>query len=260
MFDEPSSPAGRPAALVTGAAVRLGRAVALALAQAGYDIALHYHHSAGPAAQTVAELRTLGVASAAFPLDLQQVESIPTFLHEVRAAFPGLTLLVNSASSYTQATIADTTPAIFDAQLAVNLRAPFFLLQAFARQVGRGQVINILDNKIGFNQFHYAAYLLAKKALVELTKMAALEFAPAIRVNGVAPGVVLPAETRSPAYLQWRIQGIPLQMQGDVAHITQAIMSLIHNPFITGQVLVVDGGESLAHVGQNAAQFDPSGV
>ncbi len=260
MSDEHPSPADRPAALVTGAAVRLGRAIALSLAQAGYAIALHYHHSADQAAQTVAEIRAVGVASAAFQLDLRDVNAIPAFLQEVRAAFPGLTLLVNSASAYTQAAIAATTPSIFDSQFDVNLRAPFFLLQAFAAQVGRGQVINIIDNKIGFNQFQYAAYLLAKKALVELTKMAALEFAPAIRVNGVAPGVVLPAESRSPAYIQWRIQGIPLQQQGDVAYITQALLSLINNPFITGQILVVDGGESLAHVGQNAAQFDPSQV
>jgi NAD(P)-dependent dehydrogenase (short-subunit alcohol dehydrogenase family) len=255
-----SSGAARPAALVTGSAVRLGRAIAIALAQNGYDIALHYRSSADQAETTAAEIRALGASCVAFQADLADAESIPTLLSEVTATFPDLDLLVNSASAYTQATIADTTPEIFDTQFGVNLRAPFFLTQAFARTVERGQVINIIDNKISFNQFEYAAYLLAKKGLVELTKMAALEFAPAIRVNGVAPGVVLPASSRSEEYVQWRIQGIPLRMQGDVAHITGAILSLLDNPFITGQILVVDGGESLTNVGQNAAQFDQDKV
>ena len=126
--------------------------------------------------------------------------------------------------------------------------------------MAQGQVINIIDNKISFNQYEYAAYLLAKKTLVELTRMSALEFAPAIRVNGVAPGVVLPATTRSPEYVAWRVSGIPLQRQGGSEHITAAVLSLMANEFVTGQILVVDGGEGLANVGQNAAQFDQDKV
>ena len=173
---------------------------------------------------------------------------------------PHLRVLVNSASAYTQATIARTTAAIFDEQFNINLRAPFFLTQAFAEQVEQGHVINIIDNKIAFNQYEYAAYLLAKKTLVEFTRMAALEFAPRIAVNGVAPGVVLPAGTRSEEYIAWRIQGIPLRRQGSTEDITGAILYLLGSRFVTGQVLVVDGGESLTNVGQNAAQFDQDKV
>jgi NAD(P)-dependent dehydrogenase (short-subunit alcohol dehydrogenase family) len=176
------------------------------------------------------------------------------------AALPNLAVLVNSASAYTQAPIAQTTAAVFDQQFAVNLRAPFFLTQAFAQQVGRGHVVNIVDNKIAFNQFAYAAYLLAKKALVEFTRMAALEFAPHVAVNGVAPGVVLPAVTRSPAYIAWRVSGIPLRRQGDTDDVTRAILYLLGTRFVTGQVLLVDGGESLTNTGQHAAQFDPDRV
>lgn len=249
----------RPAAIVTGGAVRMGRAIALALADAGYDIALHYNSSAGPAETTAGEIRARGVDCKTFPLDLSQVDTFARMLSAVLAAFPRLSVLVNNASSYDQAPIASTDVAMFDTQFAVNLRAPFFLTQQFAALVRRGNVVNILDNKIGFHQYKYAAYLLSKKALAEFTVMAALEFAPDLRVNAVAPGVVLPATTRSPAYVAWRVQGIPLQMQGSPAHIAQAVLSLIDNPFVTGQVLTVDGGENKAYTGQNAADF-PGGA
>jgi len=250
-----NDPTARQAALVTGGAVRLGRAIALALARQGFDIALHYHSSQAAAERTRAEIEQLGVACQIFQQDLARADRLAGLLASVRERFPGLTVLVNSASGYGQAAIRETTPELFDAQLAVNLRAPFFLTQAFARPGQRGNVINILDNKIGFNQYQYAAYLLAKKSLAEFTRMAALEFAPDIRVNGVAPGVVLPAKSRTQAYIDWRVQGIPLKMQGDTAHITRTISYILENDFVTGQIFVVDGGESVAHVGQNAADY-----
>jgi NAD(P)-dependent dehydrogenase (short-subunit alcohol dehydrogenase family) len=250
----------RPGALVTGGAVRLGRAIALALAGAGYDIALHYGRSAEAAEATAAEIRALGVACHPLSVDLADVAALPGLVEGARAALPNLSVLVNSASAYGQATIAATTAELFDQQLAVNLRAPFFLTQAFAAQLGAGHVINIIDNKVGFNQFQYAAYLLAKKSLVEFTRMAAVELAPNVRVNGVAPGVVLPAGTRSPEYIAWRVSGIPLRRQGETGDITGAILYLLGSAFVTGQILTVDGGEALANVGQNAAQFDPSKV
>lgn len=250
----------RPAALITGSAIRLGKAIALALAEQQYDIALHYHSSEAAAGQTAAEIRALGVACETFQQDLRQAAEFDPFLKRVTDRFPRLAVLVNSASAYESGTIAETAVETFDTQFAVNLRAPFFLMQAFGRYVSEGSMINIIDNKIGFNQFEYAAYLLAKKGLVELTKMAALEFAPHMRVNGVAPGVVLPAKSRSDAYVQWRIEGIPLRMQGETSHITQAILALLNNRFMTGQILTVDGGEMLTNTGRNATQFDPDKV
>lgn len=246
----------RPAALVTGSGVRLGKAIALDLARAGYDIAVHYNSSAEPAQETVAEIQAMGLKAEAFQFDLLRVEDSAEFMATVHAAFPNLNTLVNSASAYTQATISDTTPDIFASQFNVNLRAPFFLTQAFAAQVGQGNVINIIDNKIGFNQSEYAAYLMTKNGLAGFTKMAALEYAPHIRVNGVAPGVVLPATSRSDEYVQWRVDAIPLKRKGNPGHITQAVLSLLNNDFMTGQILVVDGGESLDNAGRNAAQFD----
>ena len=118
-----------------------------------------------------------------------------------------------------------------------------------------GNIINILDNKIEFNQPQYAAYVLTKKALAEFTKLAALEFAPDIRVNGVAPGVVLPAGSRSKEYIDWRVQAIPLKKQGKTRNITDALLHLLDNDFISGQILVVDGGESITNEGLNAGAY-----
>lgn len=250
----------RPAALITGGAVRLGRAIALALAAAGYDIALHFGRSAEAAEETAQAIRARGVACSLHQRDLADAAGLPGLVTQAREALPGLRVLVNSASAYVQATIAETTADIFDQQLAVNLRAPLFLTQAFAEQIGQGHVINVIDNKVAFNQFQYAAYLLAKKALAELTHMAAVEFAPGLQVNGVAPGVVLPASTRSPEYIAWRVSGIPLRRQGTTDDVTAAILYLLGSRFITGQILTVDGGEALTNIGQNAAQFDPSNV
>lgn len=250
----------KQAALVTGGAIRLGKAIALDLARHGFDIALHYNRSAGPAEETAAEIRALGVECATFAFDLGRNEGFDAFMQEVIARFPHLALLVNSASGYVQASISETQMADFDQQFAVNLRAPFFLTQAYGHYCGQGNIINIIDNKIAFNQNAYAAYLLTKKALAELTKMSALEWAPAIRVNGVAPGVTLPAGSRSEEYIEWRKQGIPLKMQGSTSNISQAILSLIHNNFISGQILVVDGAESITNVGQHAGAYDQTKV
>lgn len=246
----------RPAALVTGGAVRLGRAFALGLAERGYDLIVHYNRSAEAAARTAEDVRALGVECACMRLDLRDAAAIDRFMAHARAEFPRLQLLVNSASVYEPASIRETTPALLAEQLAVNLQAPFLLTRAFAARVEAGQILNVLDNKIGFHQFHYAAYLLAKKSLAELTKLAAMEFAPRLRVNAVAPGVVLPASERSADYLEWRRQAIPLQRQGEPEQVVAAALSLIANEFVTGQVLTVDGGENLATLGRNRAAWE----
>lgn len=248
----------RPAALVTGAATRLGLAFARALAEQGCDIALHYHSSATQAEAAAADIRRLGVDCQLFPFDLARADA-GQLVAQVVEKLPGLNVLVNSASAYGAATIADTEPALLQQQFALNVFAPFALSRAFYNSVAGGSIINILDNKIAFQQHHYAAYLLSKKTLAELTCLAAVEFAPRIRVNGIAPGVVLPGESRSDAYIQWRIEGIPLQRQGRVEQLVQAMNYLLSNEFVTGQILFVDGGERLNQRGLNAEDYDDAG-
>ena len=247
----------RPVALVTGGAIRVGRSIALALAREGYDVAIHYNSSSDGAQKTLEELKITGGSHASFPLDLSETGKINEFVRNVKDKMGGLDVLVNSASVYDKANLRDTDPELFEKQFRINLEAPFFLTSAFARHAGRGHILNIIDNKIAFQQFSYAAYLLSKKGLAEFTKLAALELAPEIRVNGVAPGVTLPPPDRSEEYLNWRIQGIPLQKSGDPEFIAEAVLFFLRSEFITGQILMVDGGESVACAGQNLGNFHP---
>ncbi len=244
------------AALITGGAIRVGKGIALALAKQGYDIALHYHSSVNAAQETQQQIQQLGVQCELFQANLSNAEEIEPLIQKTIQRFPHLNVLINSASTYQQALIQNTTIDTFDEQIAMNLKAPFFLIKNYAQYCKKGNIINIIDNKMGFNQFQYAAYLLAKKALAELTKMAAMEFAPHIRVNGVAPGTVLPIASRTEDYNNWRKKGIPLQRFADLKEINQAILSLISNEYITGHILVVDGGELLTNTGRNTLNFN----
>jgi pteridine reductase len=245
----------RHAALITGGAVRLGREIALSLAKAGYDIALHYHSSDREAELTAELCRANGVRCEMFKGDFQHPQCLPGLMGAVVSRFPHLDLLVNSASLYEAGSISQTTAEMLDRQWSVNFKAPLLLMKEFAAQVGRGTIINVIDNKIAFNQFQYAAYLTAKKALAEVTKMAALEFAPRIRVNGIAPGVIMPSAERGQAYLQWRAEAIPVARLGNPQLLCQGLMCLISNDFINGQILFVDGGESASFTGRNAPAF-----
>ena len=250
----------RPAALITGGATRLGLAFANFLAKAGYDIALHYNGSAVAAKLAVKNIEDLGVLCATFQADLS--ESDPTqLIRKAAENFPNLTVLVNSASVYDAATINNTTMELLQKQFTVNLFAPFMLTQAFAKMCSiradsKGVVINILDNKISFQQHSYAAYLLSKKSLADFTHLAAIEYAPSIRINAIAPGVILPGAERTSDYLAWRTQGIPMKKQGKVEHLLSAMNYLLTNEFVTGQILTVDGGEGIDHQGLNAEQFN----
>ena len=220
----------------------------------GYRIALHYNSSAGPAEEAASEFRQKGAQVELFPWDLARPD-VSELIQAVTERFEDLNVLVNSASVYDQADIRGTDAELFDRQMNVNLRAPYLLTRAFAEHAGGGNVVNIVDNKIAYNQNKYAAYLLSKKSLAEFTRLAALEFAPAIRVNGIAPGVVLPAEGRSAEYIAWREQGIPLKRKGSPDNLNRALKFILENDFVTGQVLMIDGGESLTNTGLNAASF-----
>lgn len=250
----------KEAVLITGSAIRLGKAIALGFAKKGYDIALHYNSSQEQAESTEAEIKELGVTCQLFKFDLANTKELEKNIEEVFNTFPDLNILVNSASAYIQADIGNTKIEDYEKLFDVNLKAPFFLSKYFAEKCKKGNIINIIDNKISFNQNSYAAYLLTKKNLAELTKLSALEFAPNIRVNGVSPGVIMPASSRSEEYMNYRINGIPLKMKGEEDNITEAIFSLIDNKFMTGQIITVDGGESLMNTGRNAGEYDQSKI
>jgi NAD(P)-dependent dehydrogenase (short-subunit alcohol dehydrogenase family) len=245
------------AALITGGAVRVGLHFAETLARQGYDIAIHYNSSEQKAQQAANRISETGVECAIFPFDFSGGEDPSLLIEQVVKVFPHLSLLVNCASIYNAAPIAETSLEMLKTEFMVNFFAPYMLCGAFARNVDKGNIINILDNKIAFQQYQYGAYLSAKKALAELTRMGAMEFAPRIRVNGIAPGVIMPGVTRTDDYIDWRVKGIPLKRQGQVEELGKAMLYILDNEYITGQHLYVDGGESLFHIGQNAEVYKP---
>ncbi len=247
----------REAALVTGGAIRVGYHFALTLAQRGYDIAIHYNSSEDRAREAAEAIEALGVTCRIFPFDFVAEQEPAPLIDRVQEAFPRLSVLVNCASIYNAAPVAETSAEMLQREFQVNFFTPFLLSGAFARRVEAGNIVNILDNKIAFQQYQYGAYLSAKKALAELTKMTAMEFAPRIRVNGIAPGVIMPGVTRTEDYVDWRVQGIPLRRQGAVEELGKALLYILDNEYITGQHLFVDGGEGLYHIGQNAEVYQP---
>jgi len=245
----------RGTALVTGGGLRLGRALAVGLAEFGYRIALHFNASRDEAEATAGEIRRQGGTCLLFAADFRDDEQILDLPTRVAAQCTDLNLLVNNASVYAPGTLAETSAQALDETLQINFKAPFLLIQRFAAVCDAGQVINLADAKTAFNQFPYAAYILSKRALLDLTRLAAVELAPRIRVNAVSPGVILPPASRTPEYLEWRRQALPLQRFGQPRHVLHAVRFLIENDFVTGACIPVDGGEIQSVEGRNTASF-----
>ena len=245
----------RQAALVTGGGTRLGAHFARFLAASGYDIALHYNSSAEGALAVAAEIKAQGGRCEVFQHDFLASTTPAALIDEVYARFTNLSVLVNSASVYDASSTQQSDLALLEKQFKVNMFTPYLLTARFAALVESGAVVNIIDNKIAYQQYYYSAYLLSKKSLADFTRMAALEFAPKLRINGIAPGVVLPMDARTSDYIEWRIDGIPLKQQGSPDHLCQALAYLLNNSFVTGQILFVDGGEGLNHIGRNAESY-----
>lgn len=226
-------------ALVTGAAKKIGRATALALGKAGASVAVHYRRSRAEAEETAAALTGLGVRAPLVQGD-QAVEPA-RIVEEAAAALGGLDLLIVSAAEFERVPSESLSRPQFEAMLAANLTGPFFLMQAALPHLraSRGAIVTLLD-LCGTAQVWkgYAHYAASKAGLAALTRLLALEWAPQIRVNGVAPGTVNPAEPE-------RVKRIPLQRIGTAEEVAQAVLFLASHPFVTGQILPVDGGRSL---------------
>lgn len=235
------------AVLITGAAKRIGHAIALELAKDGYDIAVHYGHSKDDALQTARQIKRLGRRAEIFRADLSRYHDVSDLIKNVKKVFPNLSILINNASVYEAGKLAETEVELLEEQMDVNFRAPFFLSRDFARVCKRGHIINLLDTRIAKNSSRYLVYTLSKKSLEALTKLAASDLAPRIRVNAIAPGVILPAVDGSNANMKKLIQRIPLRKKGNVGYIISALRYLLENDFVTGQILYVDGGQHLSN-------------
>lgn len=242
-------------ALVTGGAVRVGRAVALALAGAGADIAVHYGASAAEASQTVTDIQSLSRRAVALQADLRDPAAITRLFTEFDDAFGALDVLVNSAASFVKRPLPEVSPSDWDAVMELNLRAPLLCIrEAALRMAGRraagltsGAVVNIADLSAEAAWRGFALHGASKAGLVALTRTAARELGPDVRVNAVVPGAILPPPGMGTEDVAWTNKGLalPVGQVGDPLDVGRAVVFLATSPFITGAVLHVDGGEHL---------------
>jgi len=230
---------------VTGAAKRIGRQVALHLAEQGYQIALHYHHSKVEAMTTAQAIYKTGERCELFCCDLSDEAQTLKLIPQVFKAFPNLNLLINSASIFIPNQFGTTDLTLFKTHWDINFKAPYILTCDFARLVKKGQVINFVDTNVVKYKTKYADYLMTKKALLDFTKMAAVQWGPGIRVNGISPGMILPPVNNQPDDRLKRARQIPLQRTGNPKQILQSVQFLLENDYLTGQIIANDGGESL---------------
>jgi len=235
----------RPAVLITGAAKRLGRSIALTLADRGFDIAAAYHSSEDAARSLRDEIRSKGVACELAKRDLRDPSEAESLMDWALETFPDLEVVVNNASVYAKGTILETKPADLERDIALHLVSPFVLTRGFAASGAEGVVVNMLDARISRNSTNRFSYLLSKKALGEFTAMAAAELGPRVRVNGVAPGLILPPEGENGNYLDALAENIPAKRSGTVEEFLSAVLFLVENKYVTGQTIHVGGGMEL---------------
>jgi len=244
----------QPTVLVTGASRRVGAAIVRELHQAGLNVAIHYRNSAAPAAALADELNALRPASAAtFAADLDRLDDIPKLIEAVVARFGGLSALVNNASTFFPTAIGKVDAAIWENLLSSNLRAPFFLAQSAAPHLkaSGGGIVNITDVHAERPLAGFPVYCAAKGGLLNLTRALAIELAPEIRVNAVAPGAIAWPEDRgafSPTQQAAIVEHTLLKRVGTPRDVARAVKFLILDaPYVTGQVINIDGGRS-AHL------------
>lgn len=232
-------------ALVTGSALRIGRGIATALAQAGANILVHYHTSGESAESLARDLGKLGVKSWTLQADLGDGRQANDLLVAARRTAGALDIIVNNASIFPESTLLDFTRTQLVENIDVNALGPFLIARAFYETGGRGVVINLLDCKVGDYDHKHVAYHLSKRMLFSLTRMMAVEFAPAVRVNGVAPGLVLPPAGKDESYLAGLASSNPLNAYGSIDDVAEAVLFLARSSFVTGQIIYVDGGRNL---------------
>ena len=246
-------------ALVTGAARRIGREIALYLARCGYDVAVHYHSSKHEALSIVKEIRAKGRVAQMLEADILNETEVMSLVPRASEALGGpLTLLINNASIFEYDTIKTATRENWDRHIESNLRAPFVLTQAFAEQappagsdangepVASSLIINLVDQRVRKLTPEFSTYSIAKMGLWALTTISAQGLAPQIRVNAIGPGPTLQGSRQSDHHFSSQRSNTILQRGANVEDITAAVGYFIDAPAVTGQLLCVDGGQHLA--------------
>ena len=236
-------------ALITGGPKRIGRGIALALAQEGINVVVHYRSSGQEAEVLCAELAERGVAAWPLQADFSHAESAATLIGRAKELAGKLDILVNNASIFPASTLDNLDFSNIVENMEVNAWSPFVLSREFNRVAGKGAIVNLLDGRIYGYDWTHVGYIVSKHAIAVLTRMMALEFAPNVRVNAVAPGLILPPPGKDHDYIDRLIDTIPLKRHGDPHDIAQTVVFLLKNGFVTGQIICVDGGRHLREYG-----------
>lgn len=234
-----------PTAIVTGGAIRIGRAMALHLARKGFNIALLYHSSGTDSAATIAEAQAQGVKCQGYAGDLRNLGEAESVIGKVLKDFEDVELLVNSAANFIQENVEQTEVETLVDTLNLNLMAPYLLMREYKRKVNKGLIVNILDERVAKTIPTFAAYSVSKVGLKHLTELAAVEWGKSVRVNGIAPGLILPPQGGPPDYLEKAAKKVPTGTHGYLEDILKALDYLMENTFVNGETLFVDGGASL---------------
>jgi NAD(P)-dependent dehydrogenase (short-subunit alcohol dehydrogenase family) len=236
------------AALVTGGAKRLGRAMALALAEAGFDVAIHYATSEAEAEATASDIVALGRRAITLRADLAEEAAVTRLVPDATAALGPIGVLVNNASVFERDDWHDATRESWDRHVEPNLRAPFVLAQAFAQLLPAGHegvVVNMLDQRVWSLTPHFMSYTLTKAGLWSLTQTLALALAPRIRVNGIGPGPAVPSPRQTPEQFARQCASVPLKHGTSPEEVARALLAILALPSMTGQMIALDGGQHL---------------
>ena len=235
-------------ALVTGGATRVGRALTLALAAAGANVFVHYNRSAGPAEETAAEVVALGRRAAFGASNLSDPSAGAGLIAQATDALGPISILVNSASGFPEDGLRDVSLEQWRSTLDLTLASPVFLTQAFANAISQdldGAVVNVTDVKTHTPYLRHFSYMIAKGGIDTFTRAAALALAPKIRVNAVALGVILPPSGEDDSYAAQLASQLPLGRVGGTDPVAEAVVALVQNDFITGEIVRIDGGSHL---------------
>ena len=239
--------ADRGAALVTGGGKRIGKAICLELARAGFDVVIHYRGSKDAAEAVADEVRALGRRAATGQGDLSLEAEVRGIVPAAVEALGPLTVLVNNASVFEDDRVGALERDIWDAHIETNLRAPIVLSEAFAAQApDGGSIVNLLDQRVLKPDPRFFSYALSRNGLWWATRTMAQALAPHIRVNGVGPGPTLPSIHQSPEDFAAEAAAVPLQKAGSPEAVAAAVRWLVEADLVTGQMIAVDGGQHLA--------------
>jgi pteridine reductase len=224
-------------ALVTGAAKRLGRSMALALADQGVQVVVHYNASQAEAGQLLEEIQQHHGTACLVQADLSQPRQVESLLDKARTLAGPIDILINNASVFKEQTLWQATETSLQANMQIHAYAPLVLARSLATQDRPGHIVNLLDSRVQDYDQQHLPYHLSKRALLSLTRILALELAPKITVNAIAPGLILPPEGQDDQYLERLAHTNPLQRHGHPQDIVAAMLFLLQSEFMTGQII-----------------------